>query len=65
MEDRIYRVKDAMAYLNVSRTTLHEWVQKGLLPRALSLGPRAVGWRKSTLDSFIESRQAATEQAKG
>ena len=61
--DKIYRAKEAMAYLSVSSTTLYEWVHKGLLPAPIKLGPRASGWRQSTLDAFIARRQAATEQA--
>jgi prophage regulatory protein len=63
MEDPIYRPKQAMSYLGVQRTALYQWVRNGLLAAPIKLGPRARGWRKSTLDKFIESRQAATEQA--
>lgn len=63
MADPIYRRKEAADYLSISLTTLWEWCKAGRLPHPIKMGPRAVGWRKSTLDQFISSREAATEQA--
>jgi len=63
MDDPIYRPKKAMEYLGVQRTALYQWVRDGLLTAPIKLGPRASGWRKSTLDNFIKQREAASVPA--
>ena len=63
MDDPILRPKQAMALLGISRTALYEWVKSGLLVKPTKLGPRAVGWRKSQLDAFIEERRTAEQAA--
>lgn len=57
-DDPIFRPKRAAEYLGVHRSTLQQWVKDGTLAAPLQLGQRAVGWRQSDLDAFIESRRA-------
>jgi prophage regulatory protein len=61
MDDPIFRPRDAAAYLGIGLTMLYQLARDKQLPRAIKIGHRASGWRKSTLDKFIDSRQAATE----
>lgn len=56
-DDPIIRPSAAKHMLGITTTTLYDWVKRGLLPRPIKLGPRATGWRKSTLDKFIAQRQ--------
>jgi len=58
MDDPIIRPREAMRMLGIKNTTLYEWVKQGLLPAPIKLGPRATGWRKSTLDAFLDGRAA-------
>lgn len=57
--DPIFRPQRAAEYLGINRTALYQWVKDGLLVKPIQIGPRAVGWRQSDLDAFIESRRAA------
>jgi len=40
-------------YAPVSRSTWWRWMQKGLAPKPVHLGPHVVAWRKSDLDAWI------------
>lgn len=53
----VARTLDACHYLNVSRTTLHRLVKAGKL-RPVQLGVRAVGFRYSDLDAYLDSAAA-------
>lgn len=57
-DDSILRTNDLLAMLGVSRSTLFRWVRAGLLPPGIKLGQRAVGWRRSTIERWIEERES-------
>ena len=40
----------------LSRSTLYQYIQDGHFPRPVSLGPRAVGWLESDVNTWIEAR---------
>lgn len=40
----------------VNRSTLAEWIRAGKLPQPICLTPKTRGWRKSTLDRFLDDR---------
>jgi predicted DNA-binding transcriptional regulator AlpA len=40
----------------IGRTTAYNLIRSGALEAPLKLGPRACGWRLSTLDAFLNSR---------
>jgi len=44
--------------LGVCTETLRLWRKKGLLPPPIKLGERSVGWLKSDIEKFIETRIA-------
>lgn len=56
---RIYRAKQAAAYLSVSRATLHRLRAAKDFPAPVRLGPNSVGWTKESLDAWIDARQHA------
>jgi prophage regulatory protein len=61
IDDRIIRVNEAMTKTGAGcRATLYNWVKAGLLPKPIKIGPRASGWRESTLNAYIASREAAS-----
>lgn len=57
-EDRVVRIQEFAARCSVSRRTLYDWMRIGLLPRPLKIGPRARGYRESTLYAFLDSRNS-------
>ena len=62
--DRIMRLPEVLGYTGISVATLYRWMQEGLFPKQVQLGPNAVGWRESVIASWIEGRKpvdAATD----
>lgn len=57
--DRIMRTNEVMEVVGCSRTTLWEWERKGHFPSRRRIGPRAVGWFCSEVESFLNSRERA------
>lgn len=57
--DPIVRPKAAMELLGVKRTTLHRLIVSGALPRPVKISQRAVGWRKSVLDAYLDGLKKA------
>lgn len=55
-ENRILRIEDVVAKLGVSRSSLYAWAKAESFPRPIKLGARAVGWKESTIDQWLEDR---------
>ena len=62
-EAKIIRTCEVVKLIGLSRVTLWRMCRSGDFPQAIRLGgtkSRAVGWRVSEVESWIESRPAAT-----
>ena len=59
MTDKILRRHEVEERLGVARATIYVWMEKGLFPRPVKLGPRAVGWRESAVSSWLAQREKA------
>ena len=55
---QILRPAEVAETLGVHRSTLWRWRQRGDFPAPLRLGPNAVGFRRSAIEAWIESRQS-------
>jgi predicted DNA-binding transcriptional regulator AlpA len=55
-EDAILGQEAVAAALNKSEATLELWRAKGIGPRAIKLGPRAVGYRVGEVRRYIHER---------
>ena len=55
----ILRLPNVMRLTGLGRTTIYDMMAKGMFPRPVSLGFRAVGWRASDIRAWIETRRAA------
>jgi predicted DNA-binding transcriptional regulator AlpA len=54
----IMRPKDVLAYLNISRTTLHHLHENDAsFPRKIRFSARCVGWRKESIDSWLLAKE--------
>ena len=40
----------------LSRSTLYQYIKDGQFPKAISLGPRSVGWLESEISDWIAQR---------
>jgi prophage regulatory protein len=65
MRNTLLRLPAVKARTGLSRSTIYDQIQCGLFPKQIPLGPRAVGWLESDIDSWIEShiRQSRREVA--
>ena len=59
IEPQFYRLRDVMEIVGVTKTTIYRWVGRGQFPPAVKLGERAVAWRRSDIEAWINSRPAA------
>ena len=46
---------EASAHLNIAIQTLRNWRWRGIGPRFVKLGKRAVRYRRGDLDAFVEA----------
>lgn len=59
MEAEIYRERDVLALLAVSKATLWRWRKSGSFPAPIQLGPNTVGWRREVIENWLSSRPIA------
>jgi len=52
----IYRRSKLLEKLGISKTTLRNWMLTQGFPPPIQLGPRAVGWKATHVDEWLESR---------
>lgn len=48
---------EAARLLGTHRVTIHRWVKQGILPPPLRITPRKIGWRQSTIENLLTSRE--------
>lgn len=58
MKDRILREEETK--MRTGRSRVQRWrdVKAGKFPAPIQLGPRAIGWRESDIDAWLNSRPA-------
>ena len=52
----ILRLPDVEARCAVNRRTLYYWIERGMFPRPINLGPRTVGWLDRDIEAWIAER---------
>ena len=52
----VLRPREAARYVGLSRPAIDRWRKAGKFPKALQLGPQAIGWRRSDLDKWLDDR---------
>jgi predicted DNA-binding transcriptional regulator AlpA len=50
---RLYRLKQVLSLIPVSRSSWFEGIQKGRYPKGFHLGPRTTVWRSDQIESVI------------
>jgi predicted DNA-binding transcriptional regulator AlpA len=53
VEKKLYRVKEIALMCGVGRTSIYEFIKKGLLPRPLKINSMSF-WKKEDIDAFFE-----------
>lgn len=54
--ESIIRLNEVIERTSLSRSTLYAYMNKGLFPKPVKLGLRAVGWYASEVNDWIVSR---------
>ena len=62
---RFLRLPEVLDRTGLSRSTIYVRLDRGLFPRPVSLGARAVGWLESEVDEWIRERIAASRDGSG
>ena len=55
----LLRIKDLLPMLGISRTRLYSWIEHGHFPRPFHVAPKVPRWRRSTVEAWLASREAA------
>lgn len=42
-----------------NRMTLRRWIQRGIFPKPITLGPNSLAWRESDIEAYLERAAAA------
>jgi len=56
MAQAILRRKQVEARTGLSRSTIYLHMKKGVFPKPISLGARAVGWLESEVSEWLDQR---------
>ncbi len=59
---RYIRERALTAQLSVHRSTLRRWVEQGLLPAPIHIGPRIVAWDADEIEQWQAERAAASRK---
>lgn len=58
--DRVIRLQELKNKIGLSKSAIYNGVDKGTFPPPIKLGVRAVGWRLSSINAWIEAAELAS-----
>ncbi len=53
---RVLRRDEMLSVVRLSQATVYRLIGRGEFPEPVQLGPRAVGWRESDVEAWLNSR---------
>lgn len=62
MATTILRLPQLKASTGLSRSSIYKYIQDGVFPRPISLGPRSVGWLDHEIEAWIANKAASRDQ---
>lgn len=65
MQDRFLRRPEVESITGLSRSTIYLMISNGEFPKPARIGRRAVAWRESVIQSWIESRWSMSQRGRG
>ena len=54
MTMKILRLPEVIALTGLSKSSIYSRIQKGLFPKQINLGGRAVGWLQNDIDQWFD-----------
>ncbi|UGA53711.1 helix-turn-helix transcriptional regulator [Vibrio sp. VB16] len=61
---RFIRLSEVKTKTGLSRSTIYEYISLGMFPKNIKVGPRAVVWVDSEIESWSKQRFAVRQQTK-
>lgn len=58
--DRLMRKCEVLQAIGMKSTWLHEEVKAGRFPKSVKIGLRAVAWKRSDIEKWLEARTYVT-----
>lgn len=55
----LIRPKELCQQLGVTKQTIWRWQKEGIIPPSKRIGPNCVGWFRTDIESWLESRPTA------
>ena len=59
-ENRLWRLQEVLAMCGISKSGLYAMMSRNHFPRPLRIGLRAVAWRATDVQTWLDSRPEAT-----
>ena len=59
MQEQLIRRHDVEAATSLSRSAIYAMMDEGKFPRPVRVGKRAVAWKKSEIEEWMATREAA------
>lgn len=56
-EDRLLKVSELAEFLGVYPSTIYRWLRRGMLPQPFEIGEKAVRWRQSEIEKWLEENR--------
>ncbi|AYO08702.1 AlpA family phage regulatory protein [Vibrio parahaemolyticus] len=56
IDSNFIRVSELATYLSISKVTVWRWRKEGRLPAACAISPRVVGWKRETIESWLDEQ---------
>jgi len=63
-DDKYLRTRQVLALTGLSRATIYNMMKAGTFPPQTVLGARAVAWRESEINTWMDSRKNQIKTAK-
>lgn len=57
MSEKLLRVRDVLALIPISRSTLRKWIKVGRFPKPTQMGERIAVWNESVVKDWIENQK--------
>jgi prophage regulatory protein len=60
MSDQLLRLPEVIALVRKSRGTIYVDMKRGDFPQSISIGRRAVAWKRADLEFWLDTRPPST-----
>ena len=58
IEYKLYRIKQLIELLNISRSTIWLWIKQDQFPEPIKLGKNTTVWKSSEIDECIKNKES-------